>query len=175
MLLLWRLGLGNWFNVWPQWTGQVLVLTHTGRISGLRRRTPVNYAIINDEVYCTAAFGARADWFKNLRKNPSVEVWMPDGWWSGVAEDVSDVENRLQIMRQVLIGSGFASYLFGLNPHMPDEELDVITAKYRLVHIKRVEARTGKNGPGDLAWIWPLTTFMLLPLLFIRMKNKQDR
>ena len=56
MVLLFRLGLGNWGNR-PE-TSQVMVLVHKGRKSGLTRKTPVNYAIVDGEIYCTAAFGS---------------------------------------------------------------------------------------------------------------------
>ena len=172
MLLLWRLGLGSWFQFWPKATGQVLVITHIGRTSGLRRRTPANFAVIGGDIYCTAAFGSQADWYRNILKNPAVEVWMPDGWWTGIAEDVSEADERIEIMRQVLISSGFAAYTFGINPQIPDADLDKITTKYRLIRIRCVDARTGKDGPGDLAWVWPLATFILLPLVLFRRKNK---
>ena len=51
---------------------------------------------------------------------------------------------------------------------MTDEELDAATKEYRLVRIRRVAARTGKDGPGDLAWVWPLSVMVLLPLVFLR-------
>jgi hypothetical protein len=52
----------------------------------------VNYAIVDGEVYCTAGFGAVSDWYRNIRTNPEVEVWLPDGWWAGVAEEVTDAK-----------------------------------------------------------------------------------
>jgi deazaflavin-dependent oxidoreductase (nitroreductase family) len=172
MLTLWRLGLGWWFNVWPEVSGRVLVLTHIGRKTGAKRRTPINYAIVDSEVYCTAAFGSIADWYRNVLAHPEVEVWLPNGWWAGIAEEVTQSEGRLPIMRQVLIGSGFAARAMGLNPYsMTDEELDAVTAKYRLIHIRRVEARTGPDGPGELAWVWPLATMILLPLALSRRKR----
>jgi hypothetical protein len=45
-----------------------------------------------------------------------VEVWLPDSWWAGVAEDVSGIEDRLPILRQVLIASGFAAPMMGVEP-----------------------------------------------------------
>jgi deazaflavin-dependent oxidoreductase (nitroreductase family) len=172
MLLLWRLGLGPWVNAWPEVGGRIMVITHTGRKTGIRRRTPVNYAIVDGEVYCTAGFGAISDWYRNIRADPAVEVWLPDGWWAGVAEEVTDAEARLPLMRQVLIGSGFAARLAGIDPiAMTDTELDATTASYRLIHIRRTEARTGSGGPGDLSWMWPLTTMVLLPLALRRRKT----
>jgi len=39
-----------------------------------------------------------------------------------------------------------------------------------VLHIRRTAERTGPQGPGDLAWVWPLATFLLLPLVFRRKK-----
>jgi deazaflavin-dependent oxidoreductase (nitroreductase family) len=169
MLFMWQLGLGWMMNVWPAGFGRIMVITHTGWKSGLRRRTPVNYAHVFGEIYCTAGFGRVSHWYKNIQANPNVEIWLPDGWWEGVAEDVSDAENRLFLMREVLIGSGFAAHAAGINPKtITDEELANVAAEYRLLHIRRTKARTGPGGPGELAWVWPVVAMLLLPFLFRR-------
>ena len=160
MVALWRLGLGPWINIWPEKMGQIMVLTHTGRKSGLPRKTPVNYAIVDGEIYCTAGFGGKSDWYRNLKANPAVEVWLPDGWWAGKAEEVLDEKARMPLLRAVLIASGFASKAFGeIDPRQAsDEDLAKATQGYKLFHIQRTEARTGKDGPGDLSWVWILAT-----------------
>ncbi len=173
MVWLWRLGLGKHINAVPKYAGQVMVLQHSGRKSGKRYRTPVNYAIVNGEIYCVAGFGQVSDWYRNIIVNPQVEVWLPDGWWAGIAEEALDADLRLPIMRQVLIASGFVARLFGVDPlKRSDEELARLTRDYRLIRIRRTVARTGDGGPGDLAWIWPLTTFFLLFLLLKRRSRK---
>lgn len=165
MLMMWRLGLGSWVNFWPEVGGRIMVITHIGRKTGTKRQTPVNYALVNGEIYCTAGFGAQSDWYQNIKQNPMVEVWLPEGWWAGRAEDITGSENHLTLLRQVLIASGFAARAAGINPNtFTDEELAKVTTDYRLVRIRRSEARTGRDGPGDLAWIWPLATFLLLTM-----------
>jgi deazaflavin-dependent oxidoreductase (nitroreductase family) len=174
MLLMWRLGLGSWLNFWPDVGGRIMVITHTGRKTGRKRRTPVNYAIVEDELYCTAGFGPMSDWYRNLKAHSQVEVWLPEGWWTGVAEEITDPQWRLPLLRQVLIASGFAAPTFGIYPKtMTDAELEAVTTDYRLIHIRRTEARTGPDGPGDLAWIWPLAAMILLPLALLRRRQKQ--
>ena len=177
MLLMWRLGLGQWINIWPEGIGRIMVITHTGRKSGLKRQTPVNYAIVDGEVYCTAGFGKSSDWFCNIKANPEVEIWLPDGWWAGVAEEIIDPKKRLPLLRAVVQNSGFAASTFGgFDPKtITDEELAKITSEYCLFHIRRSAARTGPGGPGDLAWVWPLATFLLLPLALGKKKNKRRR
>lgn len=173
MLLMWRLGLGPFVNLWPPVGGRILVIAHRGRKSGARRYTPVNYALVDGEIYCTAGFGSASDWYRNVAVNPNVEVWLPDGWWAGVAEDISDSPWRLPLLRQVLIGSGIVTYLAGIDPvRLTDTELEAVTNKYRLLHIWRTEARTGRGGPGDLAWVWPLAAMLLLPLVLFRRRRK---
>lgn len=168
-LALWRLGIGPWMGAWPPVTGQFFVLIHTGRKTGIQRRTPLNYALVDDELYCVAGFGAVADWFRNITANPNVEVWLDNGWWEGVAEEVTEPVQRLNLLRAVLKGSGFASLAAGINPYcLTDAELDAATQGYRVIHIRRGAARTGDGGPGDLAWVWPAIVFglaALLPLL----------
>jgi len=143
MLLMWRLGLGRWINAWPAVGGRIMVLGHTGRRSGLRRQTPVNYAQVNGDVYCTAGFGPRCDWYRNLLANPEVEVWLPGGRRTGRAEDVSGCEQHLHLLRQVLIASGFAARLAGINPRsISDQELQRLAVDYRLVRIRLAEPLT---------------------------------
>lgn len=169
MLTLWRLGLGGWINNSPRYGGRLMVLTHTGRKSGLRRHQPLNYAVVDGDVYCVAGFGAVSDWYKNLKADPRVEVWLPDGWWAGIAEDVSACQERVHLLREVLIASGFAAYAAGLDPRkMSDAELATLAQEYRLVRIHRTQPRTGKGGPGDLTWVWTASTFALLGLLMFR-------
>lgn len=172
MLFLWRLGLGAWVNGWPTVGGRIMVLTHTGRKSGIRRRTPVNYAEIDGKLYCVAGFGAGSDWYRNLLANPQAEVWLPQGWWAATATDVTDRAESLPMLRQVLINSGFAARVAGIDPvRMSDNELRVATNGYRLVQLQRTAACTGNDGPGELAWLWPLLTAILLLYIWLHKKR----
>jgi deazaflavin-dependent oxidoreductase (nitroreductase family) len=171
MVLMFRLGTGP--AIWqPAPVGKIMVITHTGRKSGLTRRTPVNYALIDGDIYCIAGFGPGSDWYRNILSNPQVEVWLPGGWWEGTAEDVSGNANRLPILRQVLVNSGFAAYVAGINPKKINaEQLTQLTAPYRLVRIHRTAPRTGPGGPGDMAWVWQGAGIFLLGLLLLRRKK----
>jgi len=174
MVILFRLGLGAWGNA-SKYGGYIMVIKNTGRKSGLSRLTPVNYAMVNGDVYCTAGFGEASDWYRNIMTNPQVEIWLPNGRWTGVAEDVTGLSGRESIFRQVIIASGFAGLLFGVNQKkMSDSELDELLAHYRLIRIRRTGALTGPGGPGDLAWVWPLTTLVLL-FLFVSGRSGRKR
>jgi deazaflavin-dependent oxidoreductase (nitroreductase family) len=173
MVPMWRLGFGGLLNAWPSVGGQLLVLVHRGRKSGREYRTPLNYAEVEGNVYCLAGFGAATDWYRNALAASSVEIWMPAGWWEAEAVDASNDPNRVSLMRAVLIGSGFATYVAGIDPRrLSDEELHQRTAGYRLLRLERTAGRTGPGGPNDLAWVWPLTTTFLAWLL-IRRRSTQ--
>ena len=137
MVFIWKIGLGKMINMWPAGFGRIMVIKHRGRKSRKEFLTPVNYAIVEGEIYCTAGFGPVSDWYRNMLVNPQIELWLPEGKRSACAEDISDSARRLFLLRQVIIASGFAAPLFGINPKkLNDEQLDVISKEYRLVHFK---------------------------------------
>lgn len=139
MLMLWHLGLGPMLNSWPAVGGRIMVIAHMGRVSGKRRETPVNFAPDGEAVLCLSGFGRRSDWYQNLMADPRVEVRLPRARWSGVAEDISRSVERASLVRRVLIASGFAAYLAGINPRrVSDPELERLTEDYRLVRIRPV-------------------------------------
>ena len=171
MLLLWRLGLARFGNP-SRYGGAIMVIKHRGHKTGLTRFAPVNYAELGENVYCTAGFGTSTHWYRNLMAEPEVELWLPESRWRGVAEDASDDPQRSALLRKVLIASGFAGPLFGVNPRrMSDQQVEALFESYRLVRIRKVSPVTGPGGPGDLAWVWPLSTFLLLGLLLRRRKR----
>lgn len=66
-ILLYRLGLG------PLLGRRVMLLTHTGRVSGLPRRAVIEVVRHDEHGYVAASgFGPRADWYRNVLANPEV-------------------------------------------------------------------------------------------------------
>jgi deazaflavin-dependent oxidoreductase (nitroreductase family) len=137
MVLMWKMGWGKAINSWPAGFGRIMVIRHCGRRSGKEYLTPVNYAVVDGEIYCTAGFGSISDWYRNMLANPRVELWLPEGKKFYCAQDVSDSPDRLFLLRQVVIASGFAGPLFGINPKkLNDGQLSAISKDYRLVHFR---------------------------------------
>ena len=136
MILMWKARMGRLINIWPAVIGRIMVIKHVGRKSGLERLAPVNYAIVDGEIYCIAAFGEHTNWYRNIMDLPDVELWLPNGKFPARAEDASDSPQRLLLIREVLIASGFAAYTFGgINPHkITDDALSKESEKYRIIH-----------------------------------------
>jgi hypothetical protein len=56
----------------------------------------------------------------------------------------------------------------GVNPNtMPDDALAAATGDYRLLHLERLQPRTGRGGPGDLAWVWPALVMLAFPAVLL--------
>ena len=73
-LLMHKLGFGGWERlIGAQW----MLITTIGRKTGKRRETMVDvmdYNEANDTYYIEAAYGTRADWYKNIQSNPIFEA-----------------------------------------------------------------------------------------------------
>lgn len=160
MLLQWRLGVGSFLNRrWP--AGQVMVLTHTGRRSGTRYRTPVNYARHEGAVYACADGGPESHWYRNVERDPNVELWLPSErlagpveWWQATASPCTDPGEATQRLREVLTASGPAGLVAGFRPGLSDSDLLTWLDRYPVVRFDLGCARTGDGGPGDLAAAW---------------------
>jgi deazaflavin-dependent oxidoreductase (nitroreductase family) len=70
--------------------GVVLVLTTTGRRSGLPRQTPLQYEQVDDDFYIASARGPQADWFRNLQADSRVEALVGGRQFTAQAEAVTD-------------------------------------------------------------------------------------
>ena len=110
---LYALGLG------PLIGRLVLLLTTTGRKTGKPRVTPLQYEEIDGKIYLGAALGPRADWVRNIRANPAVEVQVKGRRFHATASIITDcvqiadfLEVRLQrrprMVGAILRGNGLA-------------------------------------------------------------------
>ena len=73
-LFMHKIGFGGWERIiGAQW----MLITTIGRKTGKRRETMVDvmkYDKVNDTYFIEAAYGARADWYKNIQSNPVFEA-----------------------------------------------------------------------------------------------------
>jgi deazaflavin-dependent oxidoreductase (nitroreductase family) len=159
MVPAFRLGFGPFMG--SPFTGYIMVLKTIGRKTGAVRYTPLNYAIMNGSVYCLPGWGPTAEWYRNLRARPSIEVLLPSGALAGVAEDVTDPEESLRAVRQVLKNGGFAGFFLGFNPFtVPDEVLRERTSSLPVVRIRPTGVANGAADPGG--WLW-ITLWLVTP------------
>ena len=137
--------------------GWFLVLTTTGRRSGLPRRTPLNYAILDGRVYLLSGFGRRADWYRNLIANPRVTLALPGRVVEGTAEPVVDPVEADRAALAVARNCGFALVFEGLNPlTTTDDRLRAQLAGRPVVRVTAADpVRPGPHDPGSAWWVLP--------------------
>jgi deazaflavin-dependent oxidoreductase (nitroreductase family) len=82
--VLYAIGLGRVIG------GFIALLTTTGRKSGMKRVTPLQYEKIGEEYYLGAARGLNADWVCNIQSNQQVELRVGAKQVHGTAEIVTD-------------------------------------------------------------------------------------
>lgn len=100
----------------------VLLLTTTGRKTGLARVTPVQYELIDGVYHVGAVFGTKTDWVRNIQANPVVQVQVRNMCFTGRAdvitapEEIADfIEYRMQ-KRPKMIGMIMKMDGFSANP-----------------------------------------------------------
>lgn len=120
----------------------VLLLTTTGRKTGRKRVTPVQYEEINGSYYVAAARGREADWFRNVQSNPMVEVRVKAYHFSGQADAVTDplliadyLEHRLQIHPRMI---GMMMSMHNLPFHPNRDQLENLAKSLAMVIIHPV-------------------------------------
>jgi deazaflavin-dependent oxidoreductase (nitroreductase family) len=168
-LVLWRLGLG------PITGRGFLVLTTTGRKSGLPRRTMVEYHRLNGKKYIASGFGKEAQWYKNIMADPRVTVQTSDGTERMRAVRVTDDDELIaiiEVFKRVDTPAGIEWYLrsYGVEPTHED-----IVAKKDRLYFLRLAPTDEPTPPGlevDLAWLWPIALLGLLGLWFLRKFSK---
>ncbi|HEX5827546.1 MAG TPA: nitroreductase/quinone reductase family protein [Candidatus Limnocylindrales bacterium] len=161
-----RMGLGGMLST--PLTGYLMLLRTRGRTSGLLREAPLGYVISGAHVYCMAGFGRQTHWFRNIATDPRVEVVLPGRAFSGIAEEVTDPDERRDVLPRLLRSMGVIVMATGLpNPwrSSADELLRACEA-FPLVRIRATGIAAGPNDPGMLGWI-PAQVLWLLPIAWL--------
>jgi deazaflavin-dependent oxidoreductase (nitroreductase family) len=151
-LVAWRLGLGPI-------TGRLfLVLTTTGRKSGLPRHTMVEYYKRDAAKYAVCAFGAKAHYYRNILADPRVTIQTADGTESARASRVTEEEDLIAVYelfnsRDPVMLNWYLNSL-GVTPEVSD-----VVANKESVYFLRFDPAEVIAPPGlevDLAWLWPV-------------------
>jgi deazaflavin-dependent oxidoreductase (nitroreductase family) len=152
-------------------TGSWMLLRTTGRLTGRPREVALGYAILDGAVYCSAGFGPRTHWYRNLLEEPRVEVVLPGGAFAGVAEAVADPVELDRAWRALIRSLGVLGRAFVCGPDAPPDELLAKTANLPLVRIRPVGIAGGPADPGG--WLWATVTVVGLAWLVGRVRRRK--
>jgi deazaflavin-dependent oxidoreductase (nitroreductase family) len=132
-ILAYKIGLG------PLIGRVLLLLTTTGRKTGLARVTPLQYELIDGIYHIGAVFGVKTDWVRNIQANPRVQVCVKGETFNGraevstIPEDVADfIQYRLNKHPRMI---GAIMKLDGFKSKPTREELIEYSKNLALVRI----------------------------------------
>jgi deazaflavin-dependent oxidoreductase (nitroreductase family) len=105
----------------------VLLLTTTGRKTGLARVTPLQYELIDGIYHIGAVFGVKTDWVRNIQADPNVKVRVKNQHFEATAtvhtnpEEMADfIEYRMKKRPQMI---GMIMKMDGFTANPTREEL----------------------------------------------------
>lgn len=154
--VVWRLGLGQLIARFEIRHGHLVMLTVTGRSSGLARHIPVVAHAIDGRTYLWCPYGERSQWYRNIETNPVVTVQSRGCARAMRAVGIADSNEAAVVvadlrcfdeafLRSYLTAEGIA------------DTADDIARNANRLHIRRLDP-TQQQGPSpleaDLAWLW---------------------
>ncbi len=86
----------DYFSRAPGW----VLLTTTGRRTGLPRETLLPCGRSGNHVFLISSYGWQSDWIRNLRKNPKVKVTCDGVVVSGHAKMIEDLDDKTRIVSE---------------------------------------------------------------------------
>jgi deazaflavin-dependent oxidoreductase (nitroreductase family) len=128
----------------------ILLLEHTGRKSGKRYATPVQYERIDGAYFIGAARGTQADWFRNVLANPGVHVRVGRREFDCRAEPITDpdrvadyLESRLK-NHPIMVGL-MMKFAHGLPLRPTHEQLARLAKDLAVVRLTPPEVSHGTD------------------------------
>ncbi len=118
-----------------------LILTTKGRITGKKRRTPLEYRRKDEIITIVSSRGEDAGWMKNIRAQPD-SLLVRHGFhrFQPQVEVVSQEEQKLEFMKWYVMNHGKAAkMLFGWNPKTDDPETTDFTNLLKMISIIKLE------------------------------------
>lgn len=122
----------------------ILLLTTTGRKSGLKRVTPLQYEEIDGKYYLGSARGVHSDWYKNIAANPQVEIRVKNQRFLGIAELVTNPSLiadflEIRLLRHPFMLGMVMQKAHGLPKRPSREQLEELALSEAMVVVTRLE------------------------------------
>jgi deazaflavin-dependent oxidoreductase (nitroreductase family) len=173
-----RAGLAVWMG--NPLTGWQLLLTTTGRKSGLRRRTPLGYLIADGAAWVMAGYGSSTLWYRNLLADPAVDALLPARPpFAADATDILDPIVRARIIPRLVRSMALPGTMIGCLPwSAPDERILELTAWLPLIRLSPAAGPAlvaGPDDPGGLGWTWRTLVATLATLAAFRALRGRPR
>lgn len=122
----------------------ILLLTTTGRKSGQKRITPLQYEEIDGKYYLGSARGTHADWYKNIAADPRVDLRVKNRRFHGTAELVTNPSLiadflEIRLTRHPFMMGLLMQKVHGLPKKPSREQLEALALSEAVVVVTRTE------------------------------------
>lgn len=149
-ILLYRLGLG-WL------VGRLfMILTTTGRKSGLPRHTAIEYHRLHGRKYVMNAYGMKSDWYRNVVADPRVTIQTADGVDHCRARRLTSDAELIEAYGFVESSPAFRRLIQRLGFEMSRDEFLARKDHWWLVTFDPTDDPTPPPLEADLRWVLPL-------------------
>jgi deazaflavin-dependent oxidoreductase (nitroreductase family) len=149
-ILLYRLGLG-WL------AGRLfMILTTTGRKSGLPRRTAIEYHRFLGRKYVMNAYGMKSDWYRNILADPYVTIQTANGVERCRARRLTSDGELIEAYGFFESSPAFRCLIQRLGFEMSREEFLAQQDRWCLVTFDPTDDPTPPPLEADLRWVLPL-------------------
>ncbi len=149
-LMLYRLGLGRV-------AGRVfMVLTTTGRRTGLPRHTVLEFHEYHGRRYVYSAFGESADWYRNVLADPHVTIQTAAGIESTIARRVSNDQELLEAFGYIESSPAMRAWTRVLGVNLDRESFIAGKEGFCLVTFDPTTESAPPPLKADLKWLWPI-------------------
>ncbi len=120
-----------------------LLLITTGRNSGKRRISPLEYHRIDGIIHIFSGRGEKSDWFQNLNRNPDdVSVKLGFRSFKPKIKIIHDSKEKLSVIRwYVKTHPTSAQYLFGWNKKTDDPKSGILDPLVDLIPIIKLHEK----------------------------------
>lgn len=174
-LVLWRMGFGRYFCHPSRGGSRMLVLTTSGRKSGLARHTMLSHAQVGRKDYVCSGWGSRSDWTRNLQHNPRVTVQSWRVCYPAQARSVTDLEEFTDVATEMFRTGGdshFKSWLGSLGIAYSLEDMIAKRDRLMILGFDPVEGEGPDPLQADLAWIPPALAVLAGILIWLALRGR---
>ncbi len=173
-LLAYRLGLGRLMPA------TLLVLTTTGRRSGLPHRAILETRRHGSKQYIVSLWGSRADWYRNLADHPLVRVQVAGRDFPARAQPITSPDELWRVLRLFRKSNPLIDAILenttGIHAHVAPADLQ--DAHDRLAGVRLDPAASEDAPPGvrpDLAWAWGVLLAVIGALITLSLWRRRVR
>jgi deazaflavin-dependent oxidoreductase (nitroreductase family) len=140
-----------------------MLVTTTGRTSGVARTTMVAFQKVDGHRYAAAAYGSRSHWYRNLLADARVTLQSADGIESCTARPITDeAELRRALERLARRPLLLLPYLASTEVRGDTDKLVADRGRILLVTFEPTTEATPPAPAPDLLWVWPAAVAALV-------------